>query len=70
MNIFDIFAAAKFEYAVYSNLAATPPLSRIIIILLDKLTDSKPKIVDSIELAIFPWQAPLIPTMPPLLGLQ
>ena len=23
MNIFDIFAAAKFEYAVYSNLAAT-----------------------------------------------
>ena len=25
MNIFDIFAAAKFEYAVYSNLAATDP---------------------------------------------
>ena len=23
MNIFDIFAAASFEYAVYSNLAAT-----------------------------------------------
>ena len=23
MDIFDIFAAAKFEYAVYSNLAAT-----------------------------------------------
>jgi len=25
MNIFDIFAAASFEYAVYSNLAATDP---------------------------------------------
>jgi len=25
MNIFDIFAAAKFKYAVYSNLAATGP---------------------------------------------
>ena len=28
MNIFDIFAAASFEYAVYSNLAA-PELVRI-----------------------------------------
>ncbi len=26
MNIFDIFVAASFEYAVYSNLAATYPL--------------------------------------------
>ena len=26
MNIFDIFAAASFEYAVYSNLAATDPV--------------------------------------------
>ncbi len=26
MDIFDIFAAASFEYAVYSNLAATVPL--------------------------------------------
>ena len=25
MDIFDIFAAASFEYAVYSNLAATEP---------------------------------------------
>ena len=25
MDIFDIFAAASFEYAVYSNLAATDP---------------------------------------------
>ena len=25
MNIFDIFAAASFEYAVYSNLAVTDP---------------------------------------------
>ena len=25
MDIFDIFAAASFEYAVYSNLAATAP---------------------------------------------
>ena len=25
MNIFDIFAAASFEYAVYLNLAATDP---------------------------------------------
>ena len=27
MNIFDIFAAASFEYAVYSNLAATDPIN-------------------------------------------
>ena len=32
MNIFDIFAAASFEYAVYSNLAATDPLTTRIII--------------------------------------
>ncbi len=25
MDIFDIFAAVSFEYAVYSNLAATDP---------------------------------------------
>ncbi len=29
MNIFAIFAAASFEYAVYSNLAATDPLQDI-----------------------------------------
>jgi len=27
MDIFDIFAAASFEYAVYSNLAATDPIN-------------------------------------------
>ncbi len=27
MDIFDIFAAASFEYAVYSNLAATDHLN-------------------------------------------
>ena len=31
MNIFDIFAAASFEYAVYSNLAATDLLILIIL---------------------------------------
>ncbi len=30
MNIFDIFAAAKFEYAVYSNLTATESLFPIL----------------------------------------
>ncbi len=30
MNIFDIFAAASFEYAVYSNLAATDPLADLV----------------------------------------
>ncbi len=32
MNIFDIFVAASFEYAVYLNLAATDPLTTRIII--------------------------------------
>ncbi len=29
MNIFNIFAAASFEYAVYSNLAATDPQTTV-----------------------------------------
>ncbi|KAL3811339.1 hypothetical protein ACHAXA_007404 [Cyclostephanos tholiformis] len=42
----------QFETIRLPQEKITPPLSRIIIILLDKLTDSKPKIVDSAELAI------------------
>ena len=42
----------QFENMRLPQEKITPPLSRIIIILLDKLTDSKTKIVDSAELAI------------------